>query len=48
AGTSRGPRARRLRIERIDGEEAAHSPHAEPFLAAGFRRGYKGLELDRI
>jgi ATP-dependent Lhr-like helicase len=48
AATARGPRGRRLRIERIDGEAAAASPRAEPFLRAGFRRGYKGLELDRL
>jgi ATP-dependent Lhr-like helicase len=48
AGSGRTPRARRLRIEQIDGEEAVSSPHAEVFLQAGFRRGYKGLELDRI
>ena len=42
-----GSRLRRLRIERIDGRAAADSPFAEAFLQAGFRRGYKGLELDR-
>ncbi len=46
AGRRRG--AERLRIEQIDGEEAAASPFVEAFLAAGFRRGYKGLELDRL
>ncbi len=36
-----------LRIETIDGVAAAASPLAEAFLRAGFRSGYKGLELDR-
>jgi len=47
---ARGPRTERrgLRIERIDGDEAAASPIATVFVEAGFRRGYKGLELDRL
>jgi hypothetical protein len=36
-----------LRIEAIDGVEATLSPLAEAFVRAGFRRGYKGLELER-
>ena len=36
-----------LRIEAIDGAPASESPHAPVFLEAGFRRGYRGLELDR-
>ncbi len=36
-----------LRIEEIDGEPASRSPHAPLFASAGFRTGYKGLELDR-
>ena len=31
----------------IDGETAAQSSRAAAFLDAGFRSGYKGLELDR-
>ncbi len=40
-------RRRPLRIEQIDGEPAARSPRAEAFARAGFRPGYKGLELER-
>ena len=36
-----------LRIEEIDGAPADTSEWAEAFVAAGYRRGYKGLELDR-
>jgi ATP-dependent Lhr-like helicase len=36
-----------LRIEAIDGVEATLSPMAEAFIRAGFRSGYKGLELER-
>jgi ATP-dependent Lhr-like helicase len=37
-------RARRLRIERIDGAPAADSPVAPAMERAGFRAGYRGLE----
>jgi ATP-dependent Lhr-like helicase len=43
-----GAAGRRLRIERIDGQDAAASALAQAFLQAGFRRGYRGLELDRL
>ena len=36
-----------LLIQNIDGEEAARSPHAEHFLAAGFSSGAAGLGLRR-
>jgi ATP-dependent Lhr-like helicase len=36
-----------LRIERIDGAPAADAPSAAAFVNAGFRLGYKGLEIDR-
>jgi ATP-dependent Lhr-like helicase len=36
-----------LRLEEIDGAPAAESPLAELLLRAGFRRGYRGLELER-
>ncbi len=36
-----------LRIEQIDGEAATASAFVEIFLQAGFRRGYRGLELER-
>jgi len=36
-----------LRIEEIDGVAADASPWADAFVAAGFRPGYRGLELDR-
>jgi ATP-dependent Lhr-like helicase len=36
-----------LRLEEIDGEPAAESPLAEALLRGGFRRGYRGLELER-
>jgi len=42
-----GRRRRVLRVEEIDGEPAARSPRAELFAGAGFRPGYRGLELDR-
>ncbi len=41
-------RRRGLRIETIDGESATESALAETFVRAGYRRGYKGLELDRF
>jgi len=37
-------RARRLRIERIDGAPAADSPVAPVMQRAGFRAGYRGME----
>ena len=37
-------RARRLRIERIDGGPAADSPAAPAMERAGFRSGYRGME----
>jgi ATP-dependent Lhr-like helicase len=37
-------RARRLRIERIDGAAAADSPVAPAMERAGFRPGYRGME----
>ncbi len=40
-------RRRSLRVETIDGESALDSPLAETFVRAGYRRDYKGLELDR-
>jgi len=42
-----GRQRRTLRVEEIDGEPAARSPWAELFASAGFRPGYRGLELDR-
>jgi ATP-dependent Lhr-like helicase len=36
-----------LRLEEVDGVPAAESPLAETLLRAGFRRGYRGLELER-
>jgi ATP-dependent Lhr-like helicase len=36
-----------LRLEEIDGVPAAESPLAEALVRAGFRRGYRGLELER-
>jgi ATP-dependent Lhr-like helicase len=36
-----------LRVEEIDGAAAADSPFAEALQRAGFRRGYRGLELER-
>jgi ATP-dependent Lhr-like helicase len=42
-GTRRG-----LRIESLDGEPALQSALAGSFVRAGYRRGYKGLELDRM
>jgi ATP-dependent Lhr-like helicase len=47
AGLFRDRTRTTLRIEEIDGEPAARSPLAEVFVRAGFRTGYKGLELDR-
>ena len=39
-------RGKALRIEEIDGDSASSSPHAEPLQAAGFRSGYRGLDLE--
>lgn len=39
---------RRLRIEEIDGAKARSSRLAAAFVAAGFRAGYRGLEIDRL
>ncbi len=36
-----------LRLGEIDGAPAAESPLAEALLRGGFRRGYRGLELER-
>jgi ATP-dependent Lhr-like helicase len=36
-----------LRVEEIDGEKARSSRLADAFVRAGFRAGYRGLELDR-
>ncbi len=36
-----------IRIDEIDGVSAERSDWAEAFIAAGFRAGYKGLELER-
>ncbi|MBM4383813.1 MAG: DEAD/DEAH box helicase [Deltaproteobacteria bacterium] len=36
-----------VRLEEIDGAPAAESPLAEALLRGGFRRGYRGLELER-
>jgi hypothetical protein len=38
---------KRLQIEEIDGEKARSSPLADAFCRAGFRAGYRGIELDR-
>ena len=38
---------RRLCVEEIDGERARLSPLADLFTSAGFRAGYRGLELER-
>ena len=40
-------RVRRLRIEVIDGQPAAISPHADALRSAGFAEGYKGLTRER-
>jgi ATP-dependent Lhr-like helicase len=37
---------KRLRVEEIDGERARSSRLADAFCRAGFRVGYRGLELD--
>lgn len=39
---------RALRIEEIDGEPAGRWVHVESMVQAGFRAGYKGLELERL
>ena len=39
---------KRLCVESIDGENARSSPLAAAFVRAGFRAGYRGLELDRL
>ena len=36
-----------VRIDEIDGAPAERSAWADAFVSAGFRAGYKGLELDR-
>ncbi len=36
-----------LRLEEVDGTPAAESPLADALLRGGFRRGYRGLELER-
>ncbi|MDD9853443.1 MAG: DEAD/DEAH box helicase, partial [Deltaproteobacteria bacterium] len=36
-----------LRIEEIDGAPALRFPHAGDFVRAGFRMGYRALELER-
>jgi len=46
AALVRSRRVRRLRIEQIDGERVAASPHARSLRDAGFADGYKGLTLD--
>jgi ATP-dependent Lhr-like helicase len=43
----RDRRRRSVRIEEVDAEPAVGSPLREALVAAGFRPGYKGLELDR-
>ena len=40
-------RARRLRIEQIDGRPAAESPLFEALLRLGFERTYRGLAYSR-
>jgi ATP-dependent Lhr-like helicase len=40
-------RLRSLRVERVDGEQVAASPHAPRLAAAGFRPGYRGYSLPR-
>ena len=47
AGLFRDRTRTSLRVEEIDGEPAVGSPWAGLFVRAGFRAGYKGLELDR-
>jgi hypothetical protein len=37
----------RLTVEEIDGEKARGSALADAFIRAGFRVGYRGLEIDR-
>jgi hypothetical protein len=39
---------KRLAVEEIDGVKARRSTWVESFLRAGFRLGYRGLEVDRI
>ena len=39
---------KRLHVEEIDGEKARTSRLADAFIRAGFRAGYRGLELDRL
>ncbi len=45
AGLVGSGRARRLRVESVDGTSAASSPWAEALHAVGFVDGYKGLSL---
>jgi ATP-dependent Lhr-like helicase len=47
AGVFRDRTRTSLRIEELDGAPATDSALAEAFVRAGFRVGYKGLELDR-
>ncbi|MFK7895656.1 MAG: DEAD/DEAH box helicase [Myxococcota bacterium] len=39
---------KRLDVREVDGASARGSDLAESFLAAGFRRGYRGFEMDRL
>ena len=36
-----------IQIETIDGEPSASGPAGEAFARAGWRRAYRGLEIDR-
>jgi ATP-dependent helicase Lhr and Lhr-like helicase len=38
----------RISVEEIDGERARRSSLADIFVSAGFRAGYRGLEIDRV
>jgi hypothetical protein len=38
---------KRLDVEEIDGERARSSPLVDAFVRAGFRVGYRGLEVER-
>ena len=39
---------KRLDVEQIDGEKARTSQLLDAFVRAGFRVGYRGLEVDRL
>ena len=39
---------KRLSVDEIDGEAARSSALADAFVRAGFRAGYRGLEIDRM